>query len=246
MSPGRYPTAVSARPLSLPAGEHQILASGGFFRGPAAGEVASRATTWNPSGEVGYRYGLTDQVDLRFPLGVGLLLLENAALDLAVGADVVRLAWTEAWLRPYGGDPREPNERVESWTAGGELSIASRRTLASKAAAFARVAAGQRLFGGRIDDRWANVLFAVVAEPRPGISLALTARSDVVRDWDQDETRFIAGIGGAGSDGYAPVPNVALHVREDLAVTGNAGIFRDFTQRRTTAFITFGIDLRFD
>ena len=199
---GRFPTATSRRPLTMPGGEHELAVGAGsrIFEsglGFRVGEVPAQFLAH-------YRYGITDRLEYLSPLLATYRFGDDGASQLAITGGLSGVGWGSYRLRSYDGDPRTPNATVEGLLTTPGV-FATYGAPASELVAW-RLRAGAHglFFRTRAVEVIGHAHGAVLIDFGAHVSVAIGVGVDWSHDVDRDvgSSRFV--LGGVG-DGSAPV-----------------------------------------
>jgi len=221
---GIYPSGLSARGLSLPVGEKQITGS--------AGPKWRRTTDTDVgvTGFVGYRFGLTDSIDYQFPVSMALSWRGGAA-EAAISGGVI------------GFGVRGAGDQTQ-YLLPLALALAAKYHI-SAATALVGVGRGSRvqsLNGGSSSSGLGGNL-ALVADVAEVISL--TGGAGIEVSWEAGVSHRVLTFGGLGTDGYAAMPLVSIHVWDELDLMVAPGIGFHLDSDAIDYSLGVGIDWHF-
>src|SRR5689334_20349414 len=103
---GTFPSALSQRPLTLPAGEHQLQFAGGVR---ASESIAPAIIGF-------YRYGITDEVSFAPPILFSLGLAPSPSTRFSLTAGMIGLGFHRRTY-PFNGDPRRPDDLASGFSS---------------------------------------------------------------------------------------------------------------------------------
>jgi hypothetical protein len=238
---GQFPSSLAERPLVMPEGEHQLEFGIGY-----SNTVELSGIERPRYGLIyGYRYGITEGLDARFPLILSYALIDDEDLELAVRAGVYAIGLTYSRKpAPFSGDPRDrpPAANDLFWFAPG---LALSMLIPTESGAWrANVFAAQRLsieaiYGGAL-----NGFIGYAFDLSEWISISLNVGGNVIRSEDD---RFFSTIGvGSGEDGGQYVPLVSFHLSDQVDLFGTAGLYYGLVSKAITSNFAFGVDWHFD
>lgn len=121
---GTWPSAVADRTLTLPKGEHQLLAHAGVGK-----DIAGLRSDIEPVGGGSYAYGITDRLQFSLPL-IMAYRLGGARHDLLVSGGVTGAGYRSARPLEALDDPRLRRPTASSFLLGVGAQVATRVHLA--------------------------------------------------------------------------------------------------------------------
>ncbi len=199
----------------------------------------ARSSEIYPPVSVGYRFGLTDQLSLLFPLAAEYAWRPTGALQLGFAGGAASLAVGDAWLEPFH-DPRRPNAKRNTLFVGWTATAVAKWTLRHNLAALGTLSATQWSAGDRLDDRRAVVTFAAVFSPSEQVTFALPLGASWEHSWYGRQSSQVLQLGGSGSDGYAPVPMLTMHLAPGFDLFVSPGAAWSLGARRWQLSASFG------